>query len=193
MFGSERRCCLQGRVDTSSQTTKIKACFNFLYFLAVPLLPDPSLQAMELTDQDLHDWMASMGPYPVIRGVSYGKARREVEDEPRSEFRPPALELGHFAVPAPAAAASLPTDLSSAEEYVKTSFAEKGILGIHHKSTVALRNGGIMWRMNGTCPIHGVPHGSNHWVIINSPGYNTSRLQCMKTLETKEVHRFPLL
>jgi len=30
-------------------------------------------------------------------------------------------------------------------------------------------------------------------IFINSPGYNTTRIQCMKTLETKEVHRFPLI
>lgn len=152
---------------------------------------------MELTDQDLHDWMASMGPYPVLRGVSYGARRREVEDTSADEAkyresRAPPLELGHFAVPARAAVEPA-TDLKSAEDYVVASFAEKNILGVHHKSTVALRNGGVMWRMSGTCPLHGIPHGSNHWVLINSPGYNTTRIQCMKTLETKEVHRFPLI
>jgi len=152
---------------------------------------------MELTDNDLYEWMAAMGPHPVLRGVSYGTRRREIEDTSADEAkyresRAPPLELGHFAVPA-AAAASPAADLKAAEDYVVASFAEKNILGVNHKSTVALRNGGIMWRMTGTCPLHGVPHGSNHWVIINSPGYNTSRIQCMKTLETKEVHRFPLI
>lgn len=165
---------------------------------------------MALTDEDILAWMDSVDAHPSVstthlRGVSYGRRRREQEDTSaiEAQYRPPHLEPVHFQrtlaererdrerdrAPLPARSAD---ELRLAEMYVKDSFAEKGILGTHHASTVQLRNGGVMWRMKGTCPIHGVPHGSNHWVLINSPGYNTTRIQCMKTLEIKEVHRMPL-
>jgi len=85
-----------------------------------------------------------------------------------------------------------PVPEGTAMDYVATVFAERGVDNVTLVSTVAMRNGGTLWRMRGTCPIHGVIHHSNHWVLMNSPGYNTTRVQCMHDGSIREMHRLPI-
>lgn len=36
-----------------------------------------------------------------------------------------------------------------------------------------------IWRMRGTCPLHGRVHASNTWVLINTPGFvHTTLFRC---------------
>ena len=51
--------------------------------------------------------------------------------------------------------------------------------------------GSHILRMGGTCFVCRREHSSNHWVLINSDGYETTRVLCHSSGQTKIISRQP--
>lgn len=154
--------------------------------------------AGQLSDRDIDAYLRSPNAHP---SVAYSvselaremRARRTNVDEGGAELRSRGSAPAAAAAPARTVVVRRESvgGRQNAEAYVEDVFEELG-LHVRHVSTVEMRNGGTLWRMSGQCPIHGVVHSSNHWVLMNSPGYNTTRVQCMSDMSIREVHRLPI-
>lgn len=155
--------------------------------------------AEQVSDEMLDAYMASPDAHP---GVAYSRhelrrrlrARRTNVDEGTDVGRSSRAAAVDTAAPQRVVVVRREQvgGRQNAEAYVEDVFEELGLKHVRHVGTVEMRNGGTLWRMSGPCPIHGVVHSSNHWVLMNSPGYNTTRVQCMSDGSIRELHRLPI-
>lgn len=154
--------------------------------------------AEQVSDEMLDAYMASPDAHPSVAYSMHDlrrrmRARRTNVDEGGSEPRSRGAAADAAAPPRVVVVRREQVGgRQNAEAYVEDVFEELGMKHVRHVGTVEMRNGGTLWRLTGPCPIHGVVHSSNHWVLMNSPNYNTTRIQCMSDGSIRELHRLPI-